>query len=410
VRTGRRWPATLGLAAVLAIAPPGWSQPAGQGARPSLDQDYGCVVCHADMRRAFIQGVHAERGIVCDDCHGGDPTALDTRPAHSGDFIGSPDKRETVALCASCHSSPDLMRQYGLPAGQLAEFRTSRHGQLLEAGDTNAPSCVDCHDSHRIYPPGDARSTVYPTNIPGTCGRCHRDAEMMTEYGVSAEVIDRYLESAHAAQLFGKQNFAAPSCVGCHGAHSALPPRISEIANVCGRCHLLVQSAFESGPHGAAAARGVPFGCTACHSNHGTERTSAEAIQETCARCHAEGSAPAVLGADIEARITHANDDIQRADSAIQQLVRDGRDVTDARFRYQSALTEYSQLAHVQHSLDTERLEDLTLRVSSISRDIRGAAEASAERRWEHKLFLVPIWFLALAAIFLAGLKLRNLS
>lgn len=403
-----RWSAIAAL--VLIFAPPAWSQATSQvgGTRPSLGQGYGCVVCHADMRRAFIQGVHAGRGIVCDDCHGGDPTALETAPAHSGDFIGAPGKRETVELCASCHSSPDLMRQYGLEAGQLAEFRTSRHGQLLEAGDLNAPSCADCHDAHRIYPPGDARSSVYPTNIPDTCGRCHENADMMAEYGVSADVLDQYRESAHAAQLYGERNFAAPSCIGCHGAHSALPPRISEISNVCGRCHLLVQSAFESGPHGAAAARGVPFGCTACHSNHGTERTSPDAIRATCLRCHAEGSEPALLGADIESRILHANADMHRADSAIAHLVRDGRSVTDVRFRYQTALTEYEQLAHVQHSLDMSRLEDLTLRVSSISRDIRGSAEVSAERKWEHKLFLVPVWFLALAAIFLAWLKLRS--
>ena len=398
---------------LLAGATPSWSQTTGreaEGTRPALGRDYGCVVCHADMRSAFVQGVHSERGIVCDDCHGGDPTALETGPAHSGDFIGAPDKRETVELCASCHASPDLMRQYGLAAGQRAEFRTSRHGQLLEAGDFNAPSCADCHDSHRIFPPGDARSRVYPTNIPGTCGRCHQNAEMMAEYGASTDEVVRYLESTHAAQLFGMQNFAAPTCVGCHGAHSALPPRISEIANVCGHCHALVQAAFESGPHGAAAARGVPLGCTACHSNHGTERTSSDAIEATCLRCHAEGSEPALLGADIESSILHAGADMERADSAIHQLVRDGRDVTDTRFRYQSALTDYEQLAQVQHSLSAERLEDLTLRVSSISRDIRGAAEASAERRWEHRLFLVPVWFLALAAIFLAWLKLRNLS
>lgn len=406
-----RW--SVAVVLLLAAASPAWSQATRQETgltRPSLGQDYGCVVCHADMRRAFVEGVHAERGIVCADCHGGDPTALETLPAHSGDFIGAPGKRETVELCASCHSSPDLMRQYGLEAGQLAEFRTSRHGQLLEQGDLNAPSCSDCHDSHRIYPPGDARSRVYPTNIPGTCGSCHQDADMMAVYGASTDVIDRYLESAHSAQLFGKHNFAAPSCIGCHGAHSALPPRISEISNVCGHCHVLVQSAFESGPHGAAAARGVPFGCTDCHSNHGTEGTSPDAIQATCARCHAEGSEPAMLGADIESHILHASADLLRADSAIQQLVLDGRDVTDVRFRYQSALTEFSQLAQVQHSLDVQRLDDLTLRVSSISRDIRGAAEVSAERRWEHKLFLIPVWFLALAAIFLAWVKLRKVS
>jgi len=41
--------------------------------------------------------------------------------------------------------------------------------------------------------------------------------------------------------------------------------------------------------------------------------------------------------------------------------------------------------------------------------DIRGKAEVSAEEKWEHKLFLIPIWFFALGIVFLAGYRLRRL-
>jgi hypothetical protein len=34
----------------------------------------------------------------------------------------------------------------------------------------------------------------------------------------------------------------------------------------------------------------------------------------------------------------------------------------------------------------------------------------SGEERWEHKLVLVPVWFLALSAIAFAGFKLRDLQ
>ena len=97
-----------------------------------IDPQYSCVVCHTEMRRAFLEGVHSERGIHCDDCHGGDPRAFEIATAHAGsNFIGTPDKIQTVELCSSCHSDPDQMRQYGLSVGQLAEFRTSRHRYLL---------------------------------------------------------------------------------------------------------------------------------------------------------------------------------------------------------------------------------------------------------------------------------------
>jgi len=57
-----------------------------------------------------------------------------------------------------------------------------------------------------------------------------------------------------------------------------------------------------------------------------------------------------------------------------------------------------------------ERLENLGLRVKSISRDLRGSAEVVEERQWEHKLLLVPIWFLALASLALVWLALRALE
>jgi hypothetical protein len=129
----------------------------------TIDPEYSCVVCHTEKRRAFLVGVHSDRGIRCHDCHGGDPKGFEVATAHgTADYSGSLDKFQTVDLCSSCHSDPDQMRQYGLPAGQLAEYRTSRHGQLLlEERDENAPTCTDCHDAHTILPANDARSNAW---------------------------------------------------------------------------------------------------------------------------------------------------------------------------------------------------------------------------------------------------------
>jgi hypothetical protein len=135
-----------------------------------------------------------------------------------------------------------------------------------------------------------------------------------------------------------------------------------------------------------------------------------ERIAEECANCHTPGSAPAQRGEDIEAEVVRATREIHAARAAIEELVRHGRPVGDASFRYRVALTAYQQIAQVQHSLDVERLRDLSRNATSNAREIRGTAEVEAERRWEHKLLLVPVWFLALAAVALAAFKRADLK
>ena len=372
------------------------------------DTTYGCLVCHADKRRSFSQGVHSERGIRCDDCHGGNPSALETEAAHRGSAFDPGNKVAIARLCSSCHSDPNQMRQYGLPAGELAEFRTSRHGQVLLQGNVDAPTCTECHDAHTILRPTDARSNVYPTNIPATCAVCHEDAVMMQKYGLPIDQVARFRAGAHGVAVFEEGNFAAPTCIGCHGSHSALPPAATEISTVCDRCHVLLGAEFHNGPHGRAASSGKIAGCLACHSDHGTEPVPPEEIAALCTRCHAAESREALVGVEIQTQVTRAREDLRLAEHAIEELSRQGRRVSDAKFRYETALTDFREFAKAQHSLDLELLEDLARRVASISREVRETAEVSRERRWEHRLMLVPVWFLALAAIVLAGFRLAK--
>lgn len=380
-------------------------------AQQTADSTYGCLLCHAEKRRTFTMGIHAEHGMRCHDCHGGNPASFEMASAHSGRFLGDPNKLETVQLCSSCHADADRMRQYGLPVGQLAEFRTSRHGQLLlEEHDQNAPTCTDCHDAHTILPPDDARSNVYPTNIPATCARCHEDAAMMDRYGIPIDQVEQYRQSAHGKAVFERANFAAPTCTGCHGSHAALPPGVTEIVNVCERCHLLVGRAFRQGPHGRATRAGTLPGCLGCHSNHGTEGVPPESTASLCTRCHEPNSRARVAGVEFQEQIVRALQELASADRAIEEMQASGHQVADERFRYHTALTSYREMGQVHHSLDMTVLEDLGRQVRSDTELIRGTAEAAAERRWERKLILLPIWFLTLSAIVFAWFKLRELE
>jgi urease accessory protein UreE len=101
--------------------------------------------------------------------------------------------------------------------------------------------------------------------------------------------------------------------------------------------------------------------------------------------------------------------DMHAADEALEELERAGHDVTDLGTRHSAAVTHYRQIAQAQHSLDLDVLEDLALRVRSTTSDIREAAEVAAEHRWEHKLLLVAVWFLALAVVVLAFFRLGEL-
>lgn len=405
---------SLGGHADLSARPAGSAAPTGsaQGReRVPSGQRYGCLICHADKRRAFSLGVHSERGVRCHDCHGGDPAAFESRQAHAGDFAGVLGKLESLEVCASCHGDPDQMRQYGLPADQIAELRTSRHGQLLlDDGNLDAPTCSDCHDPHTTLRSDDARSGVHPLNISATCASCHEDEALMAPYGIPTGQVAEHRHSAHGNAIYVDQNFAAPTCIGCHGSHAALPPNVRQISNVCGRCHVNVRRAFDVGPHGQAEGGEAPLGCTACHSNHDTERVATDRIAETCEGCHEGGSAEANLGEEVEHLLLRAEGNLERADHALGELVRGGHQVSDETFRLSAANTEFRRLETHQHSLDLEQMADLERLIASASLDIRGKAEVSLEEKWEHKLFLIPVWFFALGIVLLAGYRLRGLG
>lgn len=87
-----------------------------------------------------------------------------------------------------------------------------------------------------------------------------------------------------------------------------------------------------------------------------------------------------------------------------------GHQVSNERFLYQTALTNFREMAQVHHSLDLDRLEDLSLQLGSNTERITATAEAHAEERWERKLLLAPVWFLTLSAVVFAWFKLREVE
>ncbi len=165
-----------------------------------------CLDCHSQMDAPlkvtpaeFANNIHAEKGLTCTSCHGGDATSDSNAMSRTAGFRGHIDRRQVPELCGSCHSDGAKMRQYNpsLRTDQLAQYKTSVHGKQLAAGDQKVAVCTDCHTVHDIRPASDPRSSVHPLNVANTCKRCHADGQYMKDYKISHEQYAGYTASVH---------------------------------------------------------------------------------------------------------------------------------------------------------------------------------------------------------------------
>jgi predicted CXXCH cytochrome family protein len=331
--------------------------------------------------------------------------------AHSQGFTGSLDKVEAVDQCLTCHGDIPQMRQFALEPVTRDMYMVSSHGQrLLQAGDTLAPSCGDCHGSHAILPRTDPRSPVNPARIPGTCSACHSDPDR-TPGQESHDQFQEWRESAHGEALEGRHNEQSANCASCHGSHSALPPGVQEIPNVCGKCHQLVREAYFAGPHGRVGregGEGIP--CTGCHANHHTVMPPLAEITGLCLGCHEGDSPEGTSGLELQEQVLRAEGAGERAREAIHVLVESGERVEDEEIRLFTVETHVQELLVAAHTLDPAAVDDLVRRISSLSTEIGERAEVVEEHRWERKLLAIPIWMLLIGGILLALRKRRILG
>ncbi|UCF68111.1 MAG: cytochrome c3 family protein [Acidobacteriota bacterium] len=144
-------------------------------------EENSCVTCHGNsdmiddaqllaIVESFEADVHAEAGLSCHDCHGGNPDpvlAEDMFAAMDEDFQsnpyqGVPERTGIPAFCGRCHSDPLYMRRYR-PSGRVdqeREYWTSQHGVLLKQGDTKVATCTDCHGIHGIRQASNPEASV----------------------------------------------------------------------------------------------------------------------------------------------------------------------------------------------------------------------------------------------------------
>jgi predicted CXXCH cytochrome family protein len=383
-----------------------WIAVAGGG--DGLAAQKQCGVCHPESRVAFGQSRHAQEGVTCTDCHGGNDTTLDTEAAHRQGFKSLRDRQASPAMCAECHSDIDKMRPYNLPVDQLAVYQTSQHGRAVARGDVQAAICTDCHGVHDIRGVSDPSSSAYSRNIPATCGRCHADSSLMEPYGLSASLVAEYEGSIHGRSLLEVGNTTAPNCTTCHGVHGATPPGIGDVDKICGACHDQTRQAFVAGPHreGMLAA-GLPE-CESCHSNHAIERHRLEDILGLCGDCHGKVSAQASLGTKMHTLIDSAAAQIEEAGSLVERAERSALRIEDYEARLEEARTYLTEALPLVHMVTIEPVEQVTRRARSIAEEVQHDIYGELDRTEEH-LGLALFWFYLLMTLVILVLFKRRL-
>ena len=338
-----------------------------------------CTTCHGDsdlfdaehleILGDYRQDVHAQVGLSCHDCHGGNPamSVADDMIASMDEsfelnpYRGAPAAADIPGFCGECHSSPSYMRRFKPDArvDQEREYWTSQHGEALAAGDQKVATCVSCHGNHGIRRAADPESGVYPTHVAETCGGCHSNKEYMAGYKVESgrplpiNQQARWQRSVHAEAMFGRDDLSAPTCNDCHGNHGAAPPGLESLTFICGSCHGREAELFrgsakhagfeahneyvaDAGEAGCAACHEPPepqawvtgvdkLGeCTSCHYNHGTVRPTVAMFgvlpAVPCAFCHENPELLAAEAAEPEASERNYS-------QALERLVGEGTDL-----------------------------------------------------------------------------------
>ena len=258
--------------------------------KPTADD---CLACHSDATLTHDVGgkpvsLHVDPQAFKDSMHGSLFTCVD---CHT-DVKSSPHETTPKKIsCTTCH------------ADEQAAYDRSFHGKSVQAGNSKAASCVDCHGGpHELLPASDRKSRVNHANIPSTCGACHSLKFVMQDGGQSAQMVASYAESVHGHAVAAGSEKAAV-CTDCHGAHEILDAKDSKspifkfnVPLTCGKCHDTISKEFQQSIHGTAVAQGnwqAPV-CTDCHGIHSIKAhtdpnspVSAQNIaQATCARCH----------------------------------------------------------------------------------------------------------------------------
>jgi len=393
----------------------------GRAEAQKLPEGNSCIECHrgiGDPRvtppaEKFPQDIHLAKGILCQDCHGGDPTNFDPQGAmnRAKGFIGKPRHQAIPQLCGRCHSDAAYMKRFNptIRVDQVQEYFSSVHGKRLRAGDQKVATCISCHDVHKIRAIKDQQAWTYPVKVVETCGRCHGDAKYMQGYKIATDVVDKYKQSVHYEALTKKGDLSAPTCNVCHGNHGATPPGVDSVANVCGTCHSLTAEFFNQSPHKKAFAAMGLVPCVTCHNNHDVMKPNDTLVgtdeKAVCVNCHDPASAGYQKAAAIRASLDELRGAVQRAAAILDRAEHAGMEVSQPKFELRGATDALLKTRATVHQFDPAPIRKLSEEgVQIAGKAYEKGVKAMDDLRFRHRGLWVSVGIILVA---LAGLVLK---
>jgi predicted CXXCH cytochrome family protein len=399
------------------------------GAQGAAGAPNECAACHAALADAthaapaiaFREDIHQQRGFTCVNCHGGDPTTSDKTRAKSpaSGYTGVPRGPAQVAVCARCHSDPELMRRFAprQRVDQESEFASSVHGKRLAMGDTRVATCASCHGAHGIRVVSDAKSPVFPTNVAATCAACHASESHMAGYelpdGSPLPITQHadYQKSVHFDTLTARNDLSAPTCNDCHGNHGAAPPGAGSVVNVCGTCHAVLAEKFNASLHQPIFDKG----CVECHGNHAVLAPSVEMLGTSepavCATCHGGADdAGFVAAGRMRADFDRLDAEAARTTALIEQARVAGMEVSDQELALGEVRNRVVLARTEMHAFTPDTVEPIVKEGLTLLEGIeRAGHEALDELSFRRRGLAVSLAAILLLVVALA-LKIRHLD
>jgi len=133
-----------------------------------------CGKCHADEASDVTASVHGQGlakgerdAATCVACHA-EHKIVGLKEASAS--------YKTTAACSKCHASERINSRFAMPGDRVKTFFESYHGLAGQGGSTLAANCASCHGYHKILPSSSLDSTIHPSHLIETCGKCHPGA------------------------------------------------------------------------------------------------------------------------------------------------------------------------------------------------------------------------------------------
>ncbi len=383
-----------------------------------------CLDCHAALDpplqvtpAQFSQDIHAQKGLTCASCHGGDPTKADMDAmGKAAGFRGKIQRNQIPELCGHCHSDGAFMRKYNpsLRTDQLAQYKTSVHGKRLAQGDTKVAVCIDCHGVHDLRPANDSRSPISPLNVAKTCSRCHSDAKYMQGYGIPTNQYAEYNMSVHHEAMTVRGDLSAPTCPTCHGNHGAAPPGIDSVRNVCSNCHVFQAQMYDKSTHKTAfQSAGLP-GCVVCHGNHDVRRPTDAKLgtgpEGVCMRCHKPGDTCDQARANMLRDLTQLDNAVKASNRMLSVAESSGMEVSEAQTEQDQARDFLTKARVTIHSFQTELVDQDIQAGLKIAAKTQAEGQAALAERDRRRRGLGLSLGIILAVLLGLGLYIRQIE